>query len=456
VSIGASQGQVTYFPTLTNGMETASAIFKTAGTQSLTVWDSANSGINGAQTGIVVNPGPATTLLVSGCPTSVTADVPVTFTVTAQDAYGNLATNYAGSLHFAASDWRTVVPADAPLSNGTGTFSITFRTATTQSFSVWDAATGTPSAQQTGIVVNPGPVAGILANAGTTVTAGSSLAVTITAIDSAGNTAPSYRGTIQFNSSDPQATLPASYTFTAADNGVHTFPAILRTAGARYIQAWDYGSLSYAFGTQANYTVNSAAASQLVLSGYPSATTAGTANNFTVTAEDAFGNTATGYTGTVSFSSSDAQASLPAAYTFTAGDAGVHTFSATLKTAGSQSLTASDATAGFSANEAGISVTAAAAAQFLIGAPSTAQAGVAFSLTLTVVDAYGNIVTGYTGTVHFSSSDQQAGLPADYTFGSGDAGVQTFSVTLQTPGTQTITITDPLTDALTASTQVSL
>ena len=61
-----------------------------------------------------------------------------------------------------------------------------------------------------------------------------------------------------------------------------------------------------------------------------------------MTARDAFGNTATGYTGTVHFTSSDAQATLPADYTFTAGDTGVHTFTATLKTAGTQSLTATD------------------------------------------------------------------------------------------------------------------
>jgi hypothetical protein len=42
------------------------------------------------------------------------------------------------------------------------------------------------------------------------------------------------------------------------------------------------------------------------------------------------------------FTSSDGQASLPANYTFTAADGGVHTFSATLKTAGSQMLTATD------------------------------------------------------------------------------------------------------------------
>jgi hypothetical protein len=461
VRLSSSDGQAALpanytFTAADQGVHAFSATLKTAGRQSLTATDMANGSLTGSEAAITVNPGAAATLAIGGFPTSVTANVAVTFTVTAEDTYGNVVTSYNNRVHFSAPDWRTVLPADTALTNGTGTFSITFWTAGTQSFSVWDAATGTPAGQETGIIVNPGPVAGILANAGTTVTAGTTLVVTITAIDSAGNTVPSYRGTVQLNSSDPQAILPASYTFTAADAGVHTFTVVLRTAGSQYVQAWDYSSLPWSIGTQANYTVNPAAASQLVLSGYPSATTAGTANTFTVTARDPYGNTATGYTGTVSFSSSDPQAALPSAYTFTAGDAGVHTFSATLKTAGSQSLTASDATAGFSAGQTGITVSAAAASQFLLSGPTTAQAGVAFSLTLTVVDAYGNVVTGYTGTVHFSSSDQQAGLPTDYTFGSGDAGVHTFSVTLQTSGLQTITITDTVTSSLTASTQVSL
>ena len=87
--------------------------------------------------------------------------------------------------------------------------------------------------------------------------------------------------------------------------------------------------------------MKAAAASSLVVA-FPAATTAGVAQPFTVTALDAFGNVATGYTGTVTFSSSDAQAGLPASYTFTNKDAGVHTFSVTLKTAGTQSITAQD------------------------------------------------------------------------------------------------------------------
>src|SRR5258708_38945417 len=80
----------------------------------------------------------------------------------------------------------------------------------------------------------------------------------------------------------------------------------------------------------------------LLLAGFPSPILAGVAGNFTITARDALGTLATGYTGTVQFSSSDSQATLPANYTFNGGDKGVHSFSASLGTAGVQMLTVVD------------------------------------------------------------------------------------------------------------------
>src|SRR5207302_2056945 len=89
--------------------------------------------------------------------------------------------------------------------------------------------------------------------------------------------------------------------------------------------------------------VNPAATDHLVVAGYTDPTTAGDSHNFSVTAKDHYGNTTTAYRGTATFTNSHGQAVLPADYTFTSGDAGVHTgFSATLKTAGSQSITATD------------------------------------------------------------------------------------------------------------------
>ena len=64
--------------------------------------------------------------------------------------------------------------------------------------------------------------------------------------------------------------------------------------------------------------------------------------SFTVTAKDPFNNTATGYTGTVRFTSSDTAAALPGNNTLTNG---VGVFSATFTSLGSQTLTATDVNA---------------------------------------------------------------------------------------------------------------
>ena len=59
-----------------------------------------------------------------------------------------------------------------------------------------------------------------------------------------------------------------------------------------------------------------------------------------------------------------------------------------------------------------------------------------------MLDAFGNVATGYAGTVHFSSTDKKAGLPDDYTFVAANHGVKTVQATFKTAGSQTITISD--------------
>jgi hypothetical protein len=288
-------------------------------------------------------------------------------------------------------------------------------------------------------------------------TAGTAGTFTVTAKDSNGGTATSYTGTVHFTSTDTQAILPADYTFTAADAGTHIFSATLKTAGTQSITVTDVTTASMS-GAQTGITVQPASASTLVVAGFPSSTTAGVAHSFTVTAKDAYGNTATGYTGTIHFTSSDLQAVLPANYTFTAADSGTHTFRTTLKTAGARSITATDTLlSGIKGSEAGITVNAAAASKFIISAPPSVSAGVAFSLTVTVVDAFGNVATGYTGAVRFTSSDGTATLPSNYTFTAADHGVHTFvGLVMRKKGKQRITVTDTLDSSLTASQTVSV
>jgi hypothetical protein len=71
----------------------------------------------------------------------------------------------------------------------------------------------------------PSPTDHFLVGAPANATAGSPFDVRVTALDPQGNRDPSYTGTVSFTSSDtaPGVVLPAAYTFTAADAGVHTF-----------------------------------------------------------------------------------------------------------------------------------------------------------------------------------------------------------------------------------------
>src|SRR5207247_10949276 len=108
----------------------------------------------------------------------------------------------------------------------------------------------------------------------------------------------------------------------------------------------------------------------------------------------------------------DGHAAFPTNYTCTSTDAAIHTFSATLKTAGSsQSLTAKDTTdtTVASSTQTGIAVLSAATSQLQVtGFPLSVIAGTASNFIVTTKDPYGNTTPAYTGTVTFSSSDSQA------------------------------------------------
>ena len=115
-----------------------------------------------------------------------------------------------------------------------------------------------------------------------------------------------------------------------------------------------------------------------------------------MTAHDGFGNVATGYTGTVHFTSSDGSATLPANYTFTGGDAGTHVFSVTLKTAGTQSITATDTVTGsITGTQSGITVNVGPTTHLVVsGFTSPTTAGAAHNVTVSAQDAFGNVTTG--------------------------------------------------------------
>jgi hypothetical protein len=288
-----------------------------------------------------------------------------------------------------------------------------------------------------------------ISNAGP-VAAGNVADLTVTAKDGSGNTDAGYRGTVRLDSSDstallanPLTVLPASYTFTSADNGVHTFEVLLHVAGSQTVKVTDTATSSLT--STGTVNVVPGAVKVFAFSGVTSAVTAGNSQGFTVTAQDAFANTVTDYTGTIHFSSDDSQAGLPHNYPFVAADNGVHAFSATLRTAGNRTVTAVDTLDASATGSAGISVNSAAATHIGLGIAASGVAGSALDVTVTAQDPFGNTDPSFTGTVHFGSADLGATLPADFTFGTSDQGQHTFpaGVVLRKAGTESVTVTTP-------------
>ena len=123
---------------------------------------------------------------------------------------------------------------------------------------------------------------------------------------------------------------------------------------------------------------------------------AGTSFDVYVSAVDAAGNFILDYPGTIQLSSSDPLTGLPISYTFVPSDEWGHVFLVTFETAGTQTVTA---TAGPATGQASVQITPAAVAGLAIIVPSVAYVGVGFPVTVEAVDAYGNVVTSYSGPV---------------------------------------------------------
>ncbi len=171
---------------------------------------------------------------------------------------------------------------------------------------------------------------------------------------------------------------------------------------------------------------------------------------FQVTAEDPSNNTSTGYSGTVHFTSSDPQAVLPGNITLTNGTG---TFSATLYTGGLQTIAATDTVtstiAGTSANISVIGIPT----HFGLMVPVNTPAGSPFTFYVEAQDQYGVTAPGYSGTIHFTSSDPQAALPANAGLVNG---VGAFYATLNTAGTQTIIASDTVNASITGSGSIAV
>jgi hypothetical protein len=247
--------------------------------------------------------------------------------------------------------------------------------------------------------------------------AGDPISVTVTALDAANNPVLGYAGTVHLTSSDPQAILPPDCTFTTNDRGTHVFQVTLQTAGVQTVTVQSTAGPPVA-GT-ATISIRAGTPHTLVVSGFPSPITAGDLGTFTVTAYDLYGNVAGSYADTVTFTSTDPLATLPADYMFSAGDGGSHTFQAVLRTTGTQAITATDTRlTRITGTQDGIVVNAPprpGRSGFPVFA-SPVRAGRAATFTVNASGGEGSIATSYAGTATFTIADPLAAKAADYRF----------------------------------------
>ena len=78
------------------------------------------------------------------------------------------------------------------------------------------------------------------------------------------------------------------------------------------------------------------------------------------------------------------------------------------------------------------------------------------TVMIIVKDQFGNVVTNYAGTVHFTSSDINALLPPDYTFQTANLGQAAFPVFFPSGGNQSLVVTDIATPTLIGTAKVGV
>jgi hypothetical protein len=241
-------------------------------------------------------------------------------------------------------------------------------------------------------------------------------------------------------------------------HGIATFDdvSVQQGAGTGDTLAATSGGLTTA--VSAPFGVAPAALDHLSISA-PTKVTAGAQFSLTVTAQDRFGNVIPGYTGTVHVGPAD-RGVMPADYRFTAADHGAHTFAGVelITAAPSLFLSAADTSNPTVRGYVMVSVLPAAVDHFALAAPAGSTAGLPFDVTVTAQDRFDNTAYGYTGTIHFASTDgaPRTVKPADYTFTVGDQARHTFAgaTVLTMAGRQTLTVHDVADTAVCGSARV--
>ena len=111
-------------------------------------------------------------------------------TVTAKNSSNATVTTYTGTVHFTSTDPAAVLPANATLTNGVGTFMVTFKTAGSRTITATDTVTSS---------ITGGATVTVSAVATTTTTVGSNPTGLTATVAASGTGAPTPTGSVSFS-----------------------------------------------------------------------------------------------------------------------------------------------------------------------------------------------------------------------------------------------------------------
>ncbi|MBX9584156.1 MAG: Ig-like domain-containing protein [Gemmataceae bacterium] len=373
---------------------------------SITVRDRVRLGASGTAP-IAVTPAAAVRFAVNGPTGPVTAGTPASFTVTALDPFGNVDTNYAGTVRASSSDPLADLPANFTLTAGTATVPVTLKTAGTQSVTFVDTVDGTINGTFPNITVTPAAPAAVAAvdGAGQSAVVNTDFPIPLRArvTDAFGNPVSGVTVTFTAPGSGASATFPLGNTAVTDANGEAAVRARANgTAGGYAVTA------SAAGATPATFNLgNTAGAVAGLLAVGGSGQTAPVDTPFldplVVRVVDAFGNPVEG--AAVTFRGPASGPGIaPAVGTATSDAAGLAQFTPTANTvAGDYTITAEvisggvTVTVGFGATNtpgpaAGVELVSGGGQEVAVGTPFDNP------VVVRVVDEFGNGVPGVTVT----------------------------------------------------------
>ncbi|MGH9260238.1 MAG: beta strand repeat-containing protein, partial [Acidimicrobiales bacterium] len=365
-------------------------------------------------TGFAITPGPATQLAFTVQPSNTTAGATITpaVQVTARDAQGNTATGFTGNVTVAIGanpGGSTRSPAVQAAVAGVATFSALSIEKVGTGYTITAVATGLAGTTSTTFDITPGAATQLVFTVQpATTTAGVTInsAVEVTVHDALGNTATGFTGNVTVAiGTNPNGGTLAGTTTLAAAAGIATFSTLsIDKVGTGYTLTGAATGLGGA--TSTSFEITPGAAALLVFTVQPTSTTAGASITpaVQVTARDAQGNTATGFTGnvTVAIGTNPGGGTLSGTTTV-AASAGVASFANLSINKSGTGYTLTAAATGFAGlTSTTFDITPGAPTQlFFTVLPSSATAGASMTpaVQVTARDGLGNTATGFAGNV---------------------------------------------------------